>query len=149
MLFSSTLTLLPFFSSSTSHTDDDVLGRVIYWCFLQKFLKMYSPLWKLEIYVYRNQKKSFVKIRASFATPFSRAKNLGGPLGAKKNCLQIWVYYIQNDRLGHTVSMKLTINWSEFVGLRYPTKRAWISLPKPNRQISARFAWYLSPINSD
>ena len=37
--------------------------------------------WKLEIYMYRNQKKSFVKIRAPFATLFSHAKNLGGPLG--------------------------------------------------------------------
>ena len=72
--------------------------------------------------MYRNQKKSFVKIRALLATPFSRAKNLGGPLGPKKNCLQIGVYCIQNDRLGHTVSTKQTVNWSEFVGLRYPGK---------------------------
>ena len=93
--------------------------------------------------------KNGIEIRGRFLFLFSRAKNLGGPLGPKKKCRQIWVYCIQNDRLGHTVSTKQTVNWSEFVGLRYPTKRAWISLTKPNRQISARFVWYLSPMNSD
>ena len=37
---------------------------------------------------------------------------------------------MQNDRLGHTVSTKQSINWSEFIVLRYPTKHAWISLTK-------------------
>ena len=60
--------------------------------------------------MYRNQKKSFVMIRAPAATPFSHAKNLGGPLGQQKKCIQIGVYCIQNDRLGHRVSTKQTVN---------------------------------------
>ena len=99
--------------------------------------------------MYRNQKKSFVKIRAPLATPFSHAKNLGGPLGPKKNCLQIWVYCIQNDRLGHTVSTKQTGNWSEFLGLRYRTKRAEIWRFGLVRIIHVRFVGYLSTANSD
>ena len=39
--------------------------------------------------MYRNQKKSFVKIRAP---SFSHAINLGVPLGSKKNFIQIGVY---------------------------------------------------------
>jgi hypothetical protein len=50
------------------------------------------------------------------------------PLRANKNCLQIGVYCIQNDRLEDTVSMKQTINLSEFVGLRYPTKLSMFCL---------------------
>ena len=52
--------------------------------------------------MYRNQEKSFVKIRAPLATQFSLAKKLGGPSGPK----------------------------SEFMGLRYCTKRAkiWFGL---------------------
>ena len=71
------------------------------------------------------------------------------PLGWKKNILEYRVYCIQNDRLGHTVPTKQTVNWSEFRGPRYQPKRAWISLTKPNHQISARFGWYLGPLNSD
>ena len=45
--------------------------------------------------------------------------------------------------------MKQKIRWSKFVGLRYPSKRAWNTLTKPNHQSWARFVGYLSPTNSD
>jgi hypothetical protein len=72
------------------------------------------------------RRKKFLKIRAPLTTPFSRPQILGGPLGAHKNCLQIWVYCIRNDRLGHRVSAKQTINESECMAMRYHTKRAEI-----------------------
>ena len=69
--------------------------------------------------MYRTQKKSFVKIWASSNTSFLHWKNPRAPLGPKKIVFK-FVF------IGHTVLTKQTINWSEFVGLRYPTKRAQI-----------------------
>ena len=48
-------------------------------------------VFKCEIYMDRNQNKKIVKIRAPRPRSFSRAKNLGGPLGPPKKCLQIGV----------------------------------------------------------
>jgi hypothetical protein len=89
--------------------------------------------------------KKFVKIWAPWPRSFHVQKISVAP---KKIVFKLG-FIIFNDRLGPRVSTKQTINWSDFVGLRYPTKHAWISLTKANRQIWARFVGHLSPTNSD
>ena len=127
------------------------LGRVCQ--FGQNWVSRKRVVFLCDIYMYRTKKKNFMKIRAPWATSFLRAKNLGGPLGPKKNCHKMWVYCIQNDRLGHTVSTQQTVNWSEFRSPRYCTNKGWNLTvwcrAKPNRQISALFGRYLGLLNSD
>ena len=121
--------------------------------FGQNWVSKKQVVFLCDIYMYRTKKKNFIKIRAPWATSFLRAKNLGGPLGPKKNCHKMWVYCIQNDRLGHTVSTQQTVNWSEFRSPRYRPRKGWnltvVCRTKPNRQIPALFGQYLGLLNSD
>ena len=54
-----------------------------------------------DIYMYRSKKKSFVKIRGSCDTSFSRAKNLGGPLGPKKLLQNLALLYSKRPAKPH------------------------------------------------
>ena len=66
-------------------------------------------------------------ILSSKISPDQAMSKIGSaPLRVKKNILEYRVYCIQNDRLGHTVPTKQTVNWSEFRGPRYHPKRAEI-----------------------
>jgi hypothetical protein len=136
----------------TSHNDSRPypVGRVnLRWkhFFLQIFKKHLCL--NMRYICIETRRKTFVKIRAPWPSSCLHAKNLCGPLGPNKIGFKLW-FIVINDQLGQTVSTKQTINWFEFMGLRYPTKCAWISPTKPNSQISACFVWYLiPPMNSD
>jgi hypothetical protein len=104
-------------------------------------------MFKCKINMYKNWGKSVVKIRALWPISFSHAKNLGSPLLQQQKMSSNWGSLY--DRLGHTVSTKQTINWSEFLGLRYPTKHAEIWRFGLVRIIHARFVGYLNPTNLD
>jgi hypothetical protein len=58
----------------------------------------------------------------------------------------LWLYGqvgLTKSRDGIIISKIDSSSWG------YPTKRKWISLTKPDHQISAHFVWYLSPMNSE
>ena len=66
-----------------------------------------------------------------------------------KIILKCRLYCIQNDRLWNTVLTKQSVNYSEYVGMRYLPRRVSKSLSKPNRQYLALLGGYLRPTNSD